>query len=82
MANAQEELDALEAEVKRIRARKSRGGNKETIRKILNGIFMIGALVGLVMYFMAEPDEKATSLGIIGASMFVKVMEFILRFTA
>lgn len=82
MANAKEELDALEAEVQRIRARKNRGGSKETIRKILNYIFMVGALVGVVMYFMAEPGEKATSLGIIGAAMFLKVMEFILRFTA
>lgn len=82
MANAKEELEALEAEVQRIRAKKNRGANKDTIRKILNTIFMMGALVGVIMYFMAGPDEKATSLGIIGASMFVKVMEFILRFTA
>lgn len=82
MANAKEELDALEAEVQRIRAKKNRGGNKETIRKVLNGIFMLGALVGLVMYFMAEPGEKTPALAVIGASMFLKVMEFILRFTA
>lgn len=82
MANAKEELDALEAEVQRIRAKKNRGGNKDTIRKVLNGIFMLGALVGLVMYFMAEPGEKAPALAVIGASMFLKVMEFILRFTA
>ncbi len=82
MANAKEELDALEAEVQRIRARKNKGSGKETIRKILNTVFMIGAFVGLVMYFMAEPDEKIPALAVIGASMFLKVMEFILRFTA
>lgn len=84
MGSAKEELDALEAEVQRIRAKQNNGNRKDTIRKVLNYSFMIGAFIGVCLYFYLpdEDGQRIPALMIIGAAMFLKVMEFILRFTA
>lgn len=80
MAN---QLEELEAEVQRIRARRNRGIDRDKLRMILNVLFIILAAIGLLLYFFVyEPGERMPSLYIIGAAMLLKIIEFVLRFTA
>lgn len=84
MSNAKEELEALEAEVQRIRNRRRSGFGREKLRSILNTLFLILAGIGVVLYIYL-PDEdhgRVPALALIGVAMFIKIMEFILRFTA
>lgn len=77
------ELEELEAEVQRIREKKKKGMDREKLRKVLNVLFLVGATVGLVLYFFYyEPGERMPALYVIGASMLFKILEFVLRFTA
>lgn len=48
------------------------------IRQILNIIFMVGALVGVVMYFVS--DNKFLATIIILVAMAFKMMEYVFRF--
>lgn len=82
MATAEEELQALEEEVQRIREKRNGGGGRETIRKVLNLLFLAGAVVGLYLYFTHEAGERKEALIVIFSAMMMKVLEFILRFTA
>lgn len=84
MSNAKEELEALEAEVQRIRNRRKSGLGRDKLRTILNAIFLILAGVGIVLYIYlpAEDHGRVPALAIIGAGMFFKILEFIMRFTA
>ena len=77
------QLEELEAEVQRIRAKRNRGINREKLRAILNILFLILAGVGLVLYFFVyEEGERMPALYMIGAGMLLKIIEFVLRFTA
>lgn len=77
------QLEELEAEVQRIRAKRNRGIDREKLRKILNVLFMIGATVGLILYFFVfKEGERMPALYIIGGAMLLKIIEFVLRFTA
>lgn len=51
----------------------------DKIRSILNIIFMIGAVASMILYFVLG-DDKSWFYYIAGASIFFKMMEFILRF--
>lgn len=84
MSNAKEELEALEAEVQRIRNRRKSRFDKDKLRAILNTIFLFLAGIGIVLYvnLPAENHGRVPALALIGMGMFVKIMEFILRFTA
>lgn len=53
--------------------------NPDKIRNILNILFMIGALVSIIIYFAV--DDKKVFLYVCGATIFVKLMEFFIRFT-
>lgn len=76
------QLEELEAEVQRIRAKRNRGINRDKLRTSLNYTFLIIAAIGLVMYFTHEPGERMTALWVIGVAMILKIIEFVLRFTA
>lgn len=76
------QLEELEAEVQRIRAKRNRGINRDKLRTSLNYTFLIIAAIGLVMYFTHEPGERITALWVIGVAMILKIIEFVLRFTA
>lgn len=77
------QLEELEAEVQRIRAKRNRGFDREKVRKVLNTLFLLLAGVGLVLYFFVyQPGERMPSLYLIGAGMLLKIIEFVLRFTA
>lgn len=61
-------------------ARKSRNvWSTDQVRRVLNVIFLLCAVIGLIMYF-AYPDNRLIGMGIIGGGMFFKVIEFFLRF--
>jgi energy-converting hydrogenase Eha subunit G len=53
--------------------------NREEIRNILNTVFMLLALVGVVVYF-AFPAHHIIGLVIIGIALIIKVAEFFIRF--
>jgi hypothetical protein len=53
--------------------------NIDKLRRILNMIFMLGALVSIIGYFVVE--DKKIFLYICGATLFVKFVEIIIRVT-
>lgn len=53
--------------------------NNERIRTILNILFMVGALVSVILYFTIGED-KTVFFYVCGASLFLKMMEFVFRF--
>lgn len=52
--------------------------NTDKIRNILNILFMIGAVISVILYFSLE--DKHPFLYVCGAAIFLKMMEFFLRF--
>ena len=76
------QLEELEAEVQRIRARRNKGIDRDKLRIVLNWAFLVIAAIGLVMYFTHEPGDRMTAFCVIGVSMILKIIEFVLRFTA
>lgn len=73
-----EEL-SLEQEVERVRRKRARFSNHDKLRTILNTIFMLLAVAGLVVYFISS-DNHILGLAIIATGMIFKIVEFILRF--
>ncbi len=76
------QLEELEAQVQRIRAKRNRGFDREKVRQVLNIVFLITAAVGMVMYFTHEEGDRLTSLCVLGAALLLKIIEFVLRYTA
>lgn len=73
-----EEIEKLIAET----AKKERNKNNfdvEKVRALLNIIFIICAVIGIIVYF-AYPEQRLIGMGTIGVGMIFKVMEFFLRF--
>ena len=54
--------------------------NPDKIRNVLNILFMVLALAAIIIYFAAKDDFKL-SIYVCGAAIFVKLMEFFIRFT-
>lgn len=53
--------------------------NPDKIRNVLNILFMIGALASILIYFAV--DDKKVFFYVCSATIFVKIMEFFIRFT-
>ncbi len=53
--------------------------NVDTVRRVLNVVFLVCAVVGLILYF-ALPERHILGMSIIAAGMFLKIVEFLLRF--
>lgn len=73
-----EEIEKLIAET----AKKERNKNNfdvEKVRALLNIIFIICAIIGIIVYF-AYPEQRLIGMGTIGVGMIFKVVEFFLRF--
>ena len=51
----------------------------EGVRKVLNVLFLVLALVGIVLYF-SKPDQHVYGMTIIAIGMVVKIAEFFIRF--
>ncbi len=54
--------------------------NPDKIRNVLNILFLILALVSIIVYIVARDDFKLF-IYVCGAAIFVKLMEFFIRFT-
>ena len=54
--------------------------NPDKIRNVLNILFMILALAAIIVYFAARDDFKLF-IYVSGSAIFVKLMEFFIRFT-
>ena len=54
--------------------------NPDKIRNVLNILFMVLALAASIIYFAAKDDFKLF-IYVCGAAIFVKLMEFFIRFT-
>lgn len=77
------EIEKLEEEVARIRARRQKGLDRDKIRKVLNISFLVLAAVGLYLFYFVYPEgERMPALYTIGAALVLKIIEFVLRFTA
>ncbi len=73
-----EEIEKLIEETAR-KERAKKGVSVEKVRSILNVVFMLCAVAGLILYF-AWPDNRLAGMAVIGAGMCFKIIEFFLRF--
>ncbi len=73
-----EEIEKLIEETAR-KERAKKGVSVEKVRSILNVIFLLCAVVGLILYF-ARPDNRLAGMAVIGAGLCFKIIEFFLRF--
>jgi peptidoglycan/LPS O-acetylase OafA/YrhL len=74
---AKEEL-TLEEQVERIRAKRNGGGWKDRARRILNNVFLILAVCGLVTYFSGE-ESHINGMILVGIAMAFKLVEIVIR---
>jgi preprotein translocase subunit Sec61beta len=74
---AKEEL-TLEEQVERIRAKRNGGGWKDRARRILNNVFLILAVCGLVKYFSGE-ESHINGIILVGIAMAFKLVEIVIR---
>lgn len=79
MEDVNEMLAEQQRELERIRGRRHRVGNMERTRKLLNIIFLVLALIGIVIYF-GKSDSRLVGLIVIACGMVVKIAEFFIRF--
>ena len=54
--------------------------NPDKIRNVLNIVFIILAIASVIIYFVARDDFKLF-IYVCGTAVFVKLMEFFIRFT-
>ena len=74
---ANEEL-TLEEQVERIRAKRNGGGWKDRARRILNNVFLILAVCGVVTYFSGE-ENHINGIALVGIAMAFKLVEIVIR---
>ena len=74
-----EEIEKLVEESAAQARKRRKGPSTEQIRQILNTLFLIAAVVGIICYF-AIPENRWIGLGIVGSGMILKVIEFFIRF--
>lgn len=74
---AKEEL-TLEEQVERIRAKRNGGGWKDRARRILNNVFLILAVCGVVTYFSGE-ENHINGMILVGIAMAFKLVEIVIR---
>ncbi len=75
-------LRQQEEELQRIRAKRNRPGlsiNKTKLRRVLNIVFFVLAVVGLVLYY-AMPQHKDTGFVLILVGMGIKILELLIRY--
>ena len=53
--------------------------NREEVRNILNTVFLLLALIGVIVYF-AFPAHHLVGIIIVGIAMVIKTVEFFIRF--
>ena len=78
--DANEMLEEQQRELERIRGKRHHTGNHDRLRQVLNVAFLIVAAVGLVLYFYLPADRHVVGLSILGVGLFLKMIEFFIRF--
>ena len=69
----------LEEQVERIRAKRNGSGDwKERARRILNNVFLILAVCGVVTYFSGE-ESHINGIILVGIAMAFKLAEIVIR---
>lgn len=68
----------LEEQVEQIRAKRNSGGWKDRARRILNNVFLILAVCGVVTYFSDEAHH-VNGIILVGIGMAFKMAEIIIR---
>lgn len=77
------EIEKLEEELAQIRARRKKGLDRDKLRQILNISFLVLAAIGLYLFYFVYPEgQRMPALYTIGAALVLKIIEFVLRFTA
>lgn len=79
MEDVNEMLAEQQRELERVRGKRNRKMDTSSIRQILNIVFLILALLGIVLYF-SFPDKHIMGMTVIGVGMVVKIAEFFIRF--
>jgi len=79
MEDVNEMLAEQQRELERIRSKRHNSNKVESVRKLLNIIFLVLALIGIILYFFL-PDQHIYGLSVIAVSLIVKIVEFFLRF--
>ena len=74
---AKEEL-TLEEQVERKRAKRNGGEWKDRARRILNNVFLILAVCGVVTYFSGE-ENHVNGIILVGIAMAFKLVEIVIR---
>lgn len=77
-----EEIDKIIAEaIEKDKGRKQKTGKTgiDKARRILNILFMCGFVVAIIIYFVL-PDQKILFFSVGFGAMFLKIIEFFLRF--
>lgn len=69
----------LEEQVERIRAKRNGSGDwKDRARRILNNVFLILAVCGVVTYFSGE-ESHINGIILVGIAMAFKLAEIVIR---
>ncbi len=50
------------------------------IRNILNILFMAGAVTSIILFYTTESEDNTVFVCVCGASIIIKMMEYVLRF--
>jgi len=79
MDNVNEMLAEQQRELERVRNKRGKKMDTTTIRKILNVVFLVLAVVGLALYFFL-PEKRSLGWLLIAIGMVLKIIEFFLRF--
>ncbi len=79
MEDVNEMLAEQQRELERIRNKRGKNIDTTSIRKILNIVFLVLALIGVILYFFV-PEQRSLGWLLIGIGMILKIIEFLLRF--
>lgn len=79
MEDINEMLAEQQRELERIRGKRDRHIDTDAIRLVLNILFLVLALAGIIFYFFV-PEQRILGWLLIGIGMILKIIEFLLRF--
>lgn len=74
------ELEELEAEVLRIRAKRAKHFDGTKLRKILNFLFLIAAFAGVATYYAMPENHHQMGFIVMGIAIALKLAELFVRF--